>query len=1224
MQIMGRCGVLSGRAEMSFPSDPVLKAINPSIIVWQRQTEDSHLATMRHWRELLPDAFFVFEVDDALSAVPSYSWHAPYMTPNIDEKIRRAVALCDAVTVTTVELADHMRSICEEGTDIRVVPNMLGRDDLELTTQIRKQFMPPTPGQKLRIGWGGGIGHAGDLAILSEAFIALKDEVEWVFLGMDPPVPEGVHKTYAGASPPDRYLASLASINVDLIVAPLEDNLFNRCKSNLRLVEAGACAYPTIASPVGPYLTDCPPLFAYAATPAEWISAIRSFIDTTAERRRHFGQMLHTWVKNFYILDDHAEKRLAAWLPKNVRPFKPALNAKGSGVCVVANKAEFVEALDSSEDILYLRPGATYTEDSLANLKAVNLDVACALTNDGGPWGFPTQTAFSPVDSTAMAGISLSCAAFAEAKPIDLVAASGPAVLCRRSALAAIGSPDLDDSSLEIALLEWSCAARARGLKVGLCPSAFVGVPHASPPLKEEADTAALRINSRWPQGKSDEAALKALREELEFSFYREHFESLPPQSRSDYTAWANACDTRGEATLAAALEWGNKQQGAPLIEHLFYPTTVVEQPGEQIGDWRFFVPAGAQIAGDFYELLKEHISRNPEALIVYADNDFITDGKRVNPDFKPNFDLFMLLSRDYVTQALAVHSSLIPANFEATAISLYELVLTQGFSNRKVISHLPRVLAHLPPLNFENGVHEASQKAKVAASLTESLGLTIRQNATIPLLTTTSFASRAENVFASIIIPCKDNLEMLAPCIATILKMTSHNEYEILIVDNGSTREDMLAYQASLATNPRIRLLSWPQSYNWSALNNFAVKEAKGEVLVFLNDDTRVMSSGWLAELIGAATLPTVATAGARLTYPHGYVQHVGVVCNSGLTGHIHKGLAANNPGVNGYAFTTHESTAVTGACLAVTRHRFEELGGFDESFPHDFNDVAFCLEAIRAGYLNIVCSLAELQHFEGVTRHNSGFDAIKLKRLQDEGVRLGQLYPEPDPYWNPNLALAYAQNGMMLAGMDLATYSYPPPSIPWQLSKTQRVLLFGPSEACASESHDGAVIYKLSCQGNVISISLPELSNAGPWDIRRPDIASAAFRKLGIDKVVFTSLDEAPLQLLSFFKGLGVPVIYRPSSAEAVCPRGNLKLEGDKSCDFGYSRNLCQSCMNLNSSPYGNVLMPAWYAEWFRFLASENSNISVELDFLSDPAERAAVEHVYGEQAPKTEGAA
>lgn len=1208
--IMGRSGYMNGRAETSFLQDHIIRGINPDVVVVQRQSEDSQVETIKRYRALLPNAFFVFEIDDALSSVPEKSWHAPYMIPNIDAKLSRAANLCDVVTVTTQDLADHMRKVCGPTIPIRIVPNMLGRDDMESCYAIRQQ-LSPNKGAKLRVGWGGGIGHIGDLELLNDAMVQLKDEVQWVFLGMDPKVPNGVDKHYLGAATPDRYLASLQAMNIDLMVAPLEENHFNRCKSNLRLIEGGACKYATIASPVAPYHTDSPPVFAYADNTDEWVASIRAFAKLSPEARAYHGQQMLNWVNKHYVMDDHLAARIKGWLPDDTEPFVPNLNATSSETVVVRDLESLKRELDGPCDVLYLRPNTALTTEAKSRLESAEGDVLCGLSNDGGPWGFPSTQQFTFVDGQAIDAINLASAEMASANVIDMFCVSGPAVLMRRKTIAAIGHPNLDQfESIEIALLDWSANAKSHGLKVGLVPSVFVGATAPNQPTQLDAENVTVRLQSCWPRAENDEASLRALRESIELIVHKNTYRKIPPQDRSNYDHWRSKFEKRGAKSLALA--------------DATHPVTIditTCQYGDVLdteSDWVFFHPPKSELPIDFLHLCQDAIKSNPLATIFYADHDTLSPkGEYVDPDLKPNFDFHMFLSRDYLTQALLIHRSLLREDGAVYSQADMYSRLLQIIDTGNRPTHVPYVLVSLPPVDVKTQTAIAQNQFKALTDYLTSLkSKDIHIEATAfenhPIWRRIHYSPNATahgNPSVSIIIPSRDNVEMLAPAVNTILTMTQYPNFEILIVDNGSTRKEFLDFINSIKDR-RVKILRDDQPYNWSKINNDAVKHTTSQILLFLNDDTRILAPNWLSEMVGASLIPNVGAVGARLVYPHGLVQHVGVVSDKGMNGHIHKGLPVTSPGLNGYAVTSHEATAVTGACLAVMRDKFIIAGGFREEMAQNFNDVAFCLELRRKGYVNVFAAMAELQHFEGVSRNAKGLDQEAMNRIQEDGATLVRFYPDPDPYWNPNLLITYLQNGRMVAGMDMNAYVYPPMSPPWGQSSPERILCIGPDSPLEAERTDGDAIFNLSIVGNVSQIQHPPMLNSGPWDIRRPDIAKQALEKLGISKVIVTQLGEAPVQALSFARSLGVPVEYRPLNAESVCPRGDLKPNGSM-CATGYrKKGTCQTCIDLHSSPHGNVVIASWYAEWLRFLESAEA---ADLEHIEMPAYREAIKYVY-----------
>lgn len=1242
IELMSNKGVCRGRVETQYVQDHVLEAIKPDIIVWQRQED---VETIARYRRALPDAFFVYEIDDALSAVPDKSWHKAYMPSNVDSKTTRAIAMCDAVTVTTDDLAKRIKEICgNPELDVRVVANMLGADDL-LNVEAVKKHAPKVAKLKPRIGWGGGIGHAGDMALLNKAFVELKDEVEWVFIGMNPEMPEGTSCKFAGATAPQEYLKSLAALDLDLMIAPLEENLFNNCKSNLRLVEAGACSYPVIASPVGPYKTGNPPVWAYADTPEAWIEAIRGFFSKSLKERNWAGEKMRRWVESNYILDNQVEERLEGWLPKNVRPFVPKVRKESgfgkpvlvyTGLHLPTDISDTWQVFDNlkdaidingTSDIIYMREGAMPTKSLLERLIAVphqnvgtqsnafNKTAVCTisvLSNDGGFFGFPKANTFTPMISETAQGIDQQAAL--DPKQFILPAACGPIVLITRDALNVAGLPDTDTPA-DVAVIEWSVRASTYSFKNIGFTGAYTSVETPMQIDQVAANKYSMRMALRFPQQQVEDVGLAQFRQDLEIRFCREAFTFLQPQRQDDYAAWASLIDTPGPRAIAQMQDWLMMQPNAQLRLVQYDPYGTVEDLLRTTEDaidleWAMFIQHNAIMSPEALAIFVAAIQENPEATIIYADHDYIDDkGHRAGHDFKPNFDLHLLLGRDYVTPVCAVRvgkdrplSTLFPGDSTLVGDALYAAVFGSVINpGKQSIAHVPYVLAHLqlPPNKelAELTQHKVKTATAFMATYFGNDGSTVTPHPVGLGMMTVNYRGPAHQV--SIIIPTKNKVEMLEPCINTILTMTKYaGEFEILVMDNGSDRPEMVTYLESLAfSDPRITVHSWPHAYNWSKLNNDAVKLAEGSVYVFLNDDTRVLSPHWLTEMVSLATMKDVGAAGAKLLYPHNALQHIGVVAHMGINGHTHKGIGANQIGYQGLAILSHEAAAVTGACLAVSKNIFNQVDGFDESLAHNFNDVVFCQELRRRGYVNVVAMEAQLQHLEGATR----ITAMTLegrKLLAEEGARIGARYPEPDPYWSPNLRLTSVQNGIMTAGLNYDLLNWERLKRPWLNNrKPHRVLLVGEGHHAIDEKRDGDIVYEMVVTGEQVALANPALENVRPLTLREPAYAKDIFSRLGFDEILVTSIEKLQPSVLQFLLRLDIPITYRPIDAEALCPQRKLQV-GGKACDKGWRTRACQTCVDKNNSAHGYVTHVSWMSDWARFIFNEN--VKVDLDNL------------------------
>lgn len=264
-----------------------------------------------------------------------------------------------------------------------------------------------------------------------------------------------------------------------------------------------------------------------------------------------------------------------------------------------------------------------------------------------------------------------------------------------------------------------------------------------------------------------------------------------------------------------------------------------------------------------------------------------------------------------------------------------------------------------------------------------------------------------------SIVIANKDHEEDLRRCITSIMEKSTYDNYEIIVVENNSKTPEIWKYYKELEQNERVRIVTYEGAFNYSAVNNLGVREAQGEYILLLNNDTQVITVNWMEELLMYAQRDDVGAVGAKLYYGNKTIQHAGVVLGLGAhrtAGHTHYGQHRENLGYMGRLCYTQNVSAVTGACLMVSKELFEHVGGLDENFAVSLNDVDFCIKLRQAGYLNVFTPFAELYHFESISR---GLDdqGEKAKRYNEESARFREKWREVlekgDPYYNPNFSL-------------------------------------------------------------------------------------------------------------------------------------------------------------------------------------------------------------------------
>lgn len=266
-------------------------------------------------------------------------------------------------------------------------------------------------------------------------------------------------------------------------------------------------------------------------------------------------------------------------------------------------------------------------------------------------------------------------------------------------------------------------------------------------------------------------------------------------------------------------------------------------------------------------------------------------------------------------------------------------------------------------------------------------------------------------NPLVSIIIPNKDEKATLEKCIHSILEKTSYDNYEIVIVENNSETEEIFHYYEELAADARIRIVHWKEEFNYSKINNFGVKQSKGEYILLLNNDVEVISENWMEELLSNCQRSEVGITGAKLLYPDHTVQHAGVIIGlGGIAGHAFVGMDANHPGYFGRAFVQQNLSAVTAACLMVSRAIYDEVSGLEETLKVAFNDVDFCLRVREAGYLVVMNPNVRLYHYESKSR-GAEDTPEKQARFNSEvhymAERWRGILENGDPYYNQNLTL-------------------------------------------------------------------------------------------------------------------------------------------------------------------------------------------------------------------------
>ena len=423
-------------------------------------------------------------------------------------------------------------------------------------------------------------------------------------------------------------------------------------------------------------------------------------------------------------------------------------------------------------------------------------------------------------------------------------------------------------------------------------------------------------------------------------------------------------------------------------------------------------------------KLLQEH----PDADMIYSDEDKMdTKGKRCDPYFKPDWSPDLFLSNMYVSHFGIYRKNIVEkiGGFRKGCEGSQDYDLILRFTEKTTqIYHIPKILYHWRKIPGSTAVrYEAKGYADINAvrALEDAL---VRRNMNGNVVSgkfPSSFRIKREikgEPKICIIIPTKDRVETLKTCIESILEKTSYDNYEIVIVDNNSKDDAAIDYLNTIRKVPKIITISYWKTFNFSEINNFAAKQLDSEYILFLNNDTEVISGEWLTAMLEHAQREDVGAVGCKLLYSNNTIQHAGVILGItgtpgqvGVAGHSHKHLPNAAHGYFGRPHIIHNVSAVTAACMMLRKDVFKEVGGFDENLAVAFNDVDLCLKIRDKGYLIVYTPYAELYHHESLSRGYEDTPEKQERFLKEVGYvreKWGEIIDEGDPYYNPNLTLS------------------------------------------------------------------------------------------------------------------------------------------------------------------------------------------------------------------------
>ncbi|NLZ24723.1 glycosyltransferase [Candidatus Dojkabacteria bacterium] len=418
-------------------------------------------------------------------------------------------------------------------------------------------------------------------------------------------------------------------------------------------------------------------------------------------------------------------------------------------------------------------------------------------------------------------------------------------------------------------------------------------------------------------------------------------------------------------------------------------------------------------------------LNKKKDTDLIYSDEDKLTmKGERVEPFFKPDWSPDLFMSTNYLCHLTVIRKKLIDRvkgfrkGYEGSQDYDLFLRITEKTNN---IEHIPDILyswRRIPGSTaavYDNKgyANKTSIKALKDAVKRRNLDATVHKG-----LFPGSFRVKyniKDNPLVSILIPTKDKYEYIERCISSLLERTTYNNYEVLIIDTGSTEKETLNYYKTLKDIPKIRFLYWKKKFNYSAVNNFGVKYSKGEYILLLNNDTEVITPDWIEGMLEHAQREEIGAVGVKLYYPNNTIQHAGVVLGIGgsnkeesIAAHIMSGFSREIIGIPYARDLIRNYSAVTAACLMISREKYEKIGKLNEKLRIAFNDVDFNLKLMEEGYNNIFTPYVELYHHESISVGKPQLGTRDMEEFKKEinyMKKKWNKYIINDPFYNRNL---------------------------------------------------------------------------------------------------------------------------------------------------------------------------------------------------------------------------
>jgi GT2 family glycosyltransferase/glycosyltransferase involved in cell wall biosynthesis len=933
----------------------------------------------------------VYEMDDWLFAVPDdHPFQGEYVA--VLNWMLAAVVDADLVIASTENMRENLQAF---RADVAVWPNYLPDDIWTL-----KPAQPDADHETVTIGYMGTLTHGQDLALIAPVLSDLLDQygvrLRLRILGLDPPVGLADHPQISAEKIDIQDYAEFAAYffrqQVDIWIAPLRDTPFNRSKSAIKFLEYSALGAPGVYSRIQPYqevIKDGQDGF-LAGSLTEWKQALQTLIDDPDLRYR-IGATAQQTVKTNWMLSAH----LSEW--------DDMLGA----------------VLDQGEARPPTRHGTILSEIS----RQVDRHL---------------QMQKSEIERLTRENHELRVQIQAQAEEIVAQAEEIVALQLR--------SIQLDEI---LASRSWRLMQKVQGLRLTLIPQGSQGEKvitraantlrggcrdslrsAASPTISPEAYRRWLTINE------PDSAGLESQRQQVtEFTYQpllsiitplyntpdvvlQEMIQSVLAQT---YPHW-QLCLVDGasdDPQVRQIAQSASDQEPRIRFQSLERNQGISGNSNTAIalaqGEFLVFLDHDDLLAPNALFEIAAALNQNRDWDFLYSDYDLLTpDGsQRFAPLFKPGWSPEIMLSGNYLTHLTVIRKSLVDAvggfHAEFDGAQDWDLFLRVLESSDRV-RHIPKVLYHWRDSAQSTAKNiwqkDYAPQAQLRA-ITEHLQ---RKGFDAPeaFFDSSGFIrvrwafDRATKI--SVIIPSNGANRLLEKCVDSIRQKTLYSNFEVIIVNNGPASPEEFPFYAQLTEDPRFKVVHDGRPFNYSAVNNFGVTHATGDLLVFLNNDTVIRSPDWLDEFVMWSFHPEVGAVGPKLLMPDGTIQHAGVILGlTGFAGHVFAGLREGQSTIFGLTEWYRDYLALTAACVAIRRSLFEEIGGFDESLVLCGNDVELCFRVRKAGLRVVYNPFIRISHEESATRQGP----IPPQDFRESYTHYQPYLQGGDPYFNPNLSM-------------------------------------------------------------------------------------------------------------------------------------------------------------------------------------------------------------------------